>query len=63
MMNKQEYDSRIWEIGTLIKLVAAHDTSSICRCATRIKELYEPGDYDLINNEVLYEAYVRGDSI
>lgn len=62
-MNKMEYESRIWEIGTLIKLVAVNDINSICSIATTLRNTFEPEDIDLIDNKTIYDAYCGGSNI
>ena len=61
-MNKTDYEAQVWEVATLIKLVASHNPSRICKIATRIKHIYDD-DYDILDNNTIYNAYIEGGSI
>lgn len=62
-MNKQEYESKVWEVASIIKLVTGLNIKSVCNVASNIVQHYETEDIDKIDDNIIYEAYVKGCSI
>jgi len=62
-LNKQEYESRVWEVASIIKLVTGLNIKSVCNVANNIVQHYETEDIDTIDDNMIYEAYVKGCSI
>jgi len=54
---KNEYNARIWEIGTLIKLVAIEDIRAISTVASRLRKHYTPEQLDNVDNNIIYDCY------
>ena len=52
-----KYDSRVYEVGTIIKLVCSMNVQAVCNVASNILQHYELEDIDDINNECIYDAY------
>ena len=57
LLSKEKFDSRIYEVGTIIKLVVGMNIPAVCDVATSIKKHYELEDVDEISNECIYDAY------
>ena len=62
-MNKQEYESKVWEVASIIKLVTGLNIKSVCNVASNIVQHYETDDIDKIDDNIIYEAYIKGCSI
>lgn len=62
-MNKQEYESKVWEVASIIKLVTGLNIKSVCNVASNIVQHYETEDIDKIDDNIIYEAYIKGCSI
>lgn len=58
-MNNQKYNSRAWEVATLIKLVATENIQAICGVADTLCKHYEPEDLDMVDDHVIYECYCK----
>lgn len=57
-MNRK-YESRIYEVGTIIKLVAGMNIQAVCTVASNINKHYDLEDVDSIDNNCIYDAYCK----
>lgn len=58
-MNDIEFNTRVWEISSIIKLVSTFNIKAICTVATNIRHNFNPDDIDKIDNKIIYEAYIK----
>lgn len=57
-MNQSQYDSRVWEVATIIKLVAGMDIRSVGIVANNLRRRYDIDSLDdEISNDDIYEQY------
>ncbi len=54
-----DYENRIWEIASVIKIVANMDITAICNVARKVNKHFSPEDIETLNNELLYECYLQ----
>lgn len=59
LSNKNKLENRVWEIGTLIKLVAGEDIRAITFVANRLRMNYNVDDLEDVDNNMIYDCYCR----
>lgn len=57
MSNKNKFENRVWEIGTLIKLVAGEDIGAITFVANKLRMKYNVDDLEDVDNHMIYDCY------
>lgn len=63
MSNNQQYNSRVWEIATLIKLVANENINAISFVANNLRKHYTIEDIDTVDNYIIYDCYCKAGGI
>ena len=58
-MNENEYKNHIWEVSSIIKLVACMNINAICSVARSINNNFNYDDIDSIDDNIIYEAYIN----
>lgn len=53
------YQARIYEVGTIVKLVTQFDIEAIVQTASNLLKYYSVEDIDSIDNELIYECYCK----
>ena len=61
LLNKQEYDSMVWEVASIIKLVTTLNIKKVCNVASNIAQHYDYDEIDNLDDEIIYEAYIKGE--
>ena len=54
---KTMYDSHVYEVATIIKLVCGLDIDAVYKTASNINKHIQPEDVDTLNNDCIYESY------
>ena len=57
--NKDKFEARVYEVATIIKLVATLNVEAVCDVATKLLKNYELDDIDEIDNKIVYDAYCK----
>ena len=58
-MNDKEYNDHVWEISSIIKIIATMNIQAICSVACSIHDNFSVDDIDNLDNNVIYEAYLH----
>jgi len=58
-LNQSQYDSRVWEVATIIKLVAGMNIRSVGIVANSLRRRYDVDNLDDVDNNMIYEEYCR----
>lgn len=58
-MNDKEYNDHVWEVSSIIKIIASMNINAICNVAHNIRNNFSVDDIDNINDNVIYEAYIN----
>ena len=57
--NKQKLDARIYEVATIIKLVATMNIKGVCTVANNLIKHYDEDTIDAIDNQLIYDSYCK----
>ena len=58
-MNDTDYKNRVWEVSSIIKLVASMNINAICSVARSINSNFSCDDIVSIDDNIIYEAYIK----